>query len=144
MSRGFEIETELTVHALELRMPCAEELTAYGERPSGSVSKLSTFRDGAKFCASSSISPRNERPLQFFGLVGASHPSLPRSRSLFRLPETSSETGLVPRLPTGVLVAGLTIVGFLSRFAGLDFRCRGDDAQRDRAGWPFCPTQRSR
>ena len=56
MSRGFEIETELTVHALELRMPSAEELTAYGERPSGSVSKLSTFRDGAESSASSSIS----------------------------------------------------------------------------------------
>ena len=118
MSRGFEIETELTVHALELRMPCAEELTAYGERPSGSVSKLSTFRDGARILRLIFDLVRNERPLQFFGLVGAVL-IITAVALAVPLAETYFETGLVPRLPTGVLVAGLTIVGFLSWLAGL-------------------------
>src|SRR5580658_10900147 len=118
MSRGFEIETELTVHALELRMPCAEELTAYGERPSGSVSKLSTFRDGARILRLIFHLVRNERPMEFFGLVGAVL-IITAVALAVPLAETYFETGLVPRLPTGVLVAGLTIVGFLSWLAGL-------------------------
>jgi hypothetical protein len=69
-SRGFEIETELTVRALELRMPCAEEPTRYGERPAGSVSKLGTYRDGVRILALIANLIRNERPLQFFGLTG--------------------------------------------------------------------------
>ena len=66
MSRGFEIETELTVHALELRMPSAEEFTVYGERPAGSVSKLSTFRDGSRILRLIFDLVRNERPLRVF------------------------------------------------------------------------------
>jgi Glycosyl transferase family 2 len=118
MSRGFEIETELTVHALELRMPSAEEFTAYRERPSGSVSKLSTFRDGARILRLIFDLVRNERPLQFFGLVGA---ILILSAVALAVPlaETYVETGLVPRLPTAVLAVGLIIVGFLSWLAGL-------------------------
>jgi glycosyltransferase involved in cell wall biosynthesis len=118
MSRGFEIETELTVHALELRMPSGEELTAYGERPSGSVSKLSTFRDGARILRLIFDLVRNERPLQFFGLVGA---ALILIAVLLAVPlaETYFETGLVPRLPTAVLAIGLIILGFLSFLAGL-------------------------
>jgi len=118
MSRGFEIETELTVHALELRMPCAEELTAYGERPSGSVSKLSTFRDGARILRLIFDLVRYERPLQFFGLVGAALILLAVALAV-PLAETYFETGLVPRLPTAVLAVGLIIVGFLSWLAGL-------------------------
>jgi glycosyltransferase involved in cell wall biosynthesis len=118
MSRGFEIETELTVHALELRMPCAEELTAYGERPSGSVSKLGTFRDGARILRLIFDLVRNERPLQFFGLVGAIL-ILAAVALAAPLAETYFETGLVPRLPTAVLAVGLIIVGFLSWLAGL-------------------------
>jgi glycosyltransferase involved in cell wall biosynthesis len=118
MSRGFEIETELTVHALELRMPSGEELTAYGERPSGSVSKLNTYRDGVKILLLIVDLVRNERPLQFFGLVGL---CLILSAVLLALPlaETYFETGLVPRLPTAVLSVGLIITGFLSCLAGL-------------------------
>ena len=117
-SRGFEIETELTVHALELRMPSAEELTAYGERPSGSASKLSTFRDGARILRLIFDLVRNERPLPFFGLVGAVL-ILTALALAVPLAETYFETGLVPRLPTAVLVVGLIIVGFLSWLAGL-------------------------
>jgi len=118
MSRGFEIETELTVHALELRMPSAEEPTAYGERPSGSVSKLSTFRDGARILRLIFDLVRNERPLQFFGLAGA---LLILIAIVLTIPlaETYFQTGLVPRLPTAVLAIGLIIIGFLSFLAGL-------------------------
>jgi glycosyltransferase involved in cell wall biosynthesis len=118
MSRGFEIETELTVHALELRMPSGEEPTAYGERPLGSVSKLSTFRDGARILRLIFDLVRNERPLQFFGLVGV---VLILIAILLTVPlaETYLETGLVPRLPTAVLAIGLIIIGFLSFLAGL-------------------------
>ncbi len=118
MSRGFEIETELTVHALELRMPSGEELTAYGERPSGSVSKLSTFRDGARILRLIFDLVRNERPLQFFGLVGMALILVAVALAV-PLVETYLETGLVPRLPTAILAVGLIIVGFLSTLAGL-------------------------
>jgi len=118
MSRGFEIETELTVHALELRMPSGEELTAYGERPSGSVSKLSTFRDGARILRLIFDLVRNERPLQFFGLVGMALILVAVALAV-PLAETYFETGLVPRLPTAILAVGLIIVGFLSTLAGL-------------------------
>jgi hypothetical protein len=117
-SRGFEIETELTVHALELRMPCAEEFTVYGERPSGSASKLSTFRDGARILRLIFDLVRNERPLQFFGLVGTAL-TLTAVALAVPLARTYLETGLVPRLPTAVLDVGLIIVGFLSCLAGL-------------------------
>src|SRR6516162_3145023 len=118
MSRGFEIETELAVHALELRMPCAEEATTYRERPADSVSKLSTFRDGARILTLIAMLARSERPLQFFGLTGlvliaiAVITAIPLARDYL-------ETGLVPRLPTAVLDVGLVIVGVLSIFAGL-------------------------
>ena len=118
MSRGFEIETELTVHALELRMPSAEELTAYSERPSGSASKLNSFRDGARILLLIFDLTRNERPLQFFGLVGL---GLIIAALAFAVPlaETYFQTGLVPRLPTAVLSVGLIITGFLSCLVGL-------------------------
>jgi glycosyltransferase involved in cell wall biosynthesis len=118
MSRGFEIETELTVHALELRMPCAEEMTAYRERPAGSFSKLSTFRDGARILTLIATLVKNERPLQFFGLIGL---LLIVIAILLALPlaQTYLATGLVPRIPTAVLIVGVVTVGVLSIFAGL-------------------------
>ena len=118
MSRGFEIETELTVHALELRMPSREELTAYGERPPGSVSKLSTFRDGARILRLIFDLLRNERPLKFFGLAGVALILVAVALAV-PIVETYLETGLVPRLPTAVLVIGMTLAGFLSTLAGL-------------------------
>jgi glycosyltransferase involved in cell wall biosynthesis len=118
MSRGFEIETELTVHALELRMPCGEELTAYGERPAGSVSKLSTFRDGARILTLIALLVKNERPFHFFGLLGLLL-ILVGFVAAIPLAETYVETGLVPRLPTAVLSVGMVTIGVLSIFAGL-------------------------
>src|SRR5580658_8291558 len=118
MSRGFEIETELTVHALELRMPSGEEPTAYGERPSGSMSKLSTVRDGTRILRLIFDLVRNERPLQFFGLAGIAFILVAVALAI-PLAETYFETGLVPRVPTAILTVGLIIIGVLSFLAGL-------------------------
>ena len=120
MSGGFEIETELTVHALELRMPCAEENTAYRERPDGSVSKLKTYRDGARILALIGDLIRNERPLQFFGVAGLVSILIAIGIDI-PLAETYFSTGLVPRLPTAILSVGLLILGTLSCLAGLIF-----------------------
>lgn len=118
LSSGFEIETELTVHALELRMPIAEVDTVYGSRPEGSESKLSTFADGFRILRTIAILIKGERPLQFFSaifgmlLIAALILSIP-------LITTYLETGLVPRLPTAVLITGMTLLSFLSLACGL-------------------------
>jgi glycosyltransferase involved in cell wall biosynthesis len=118
MSSGFEIETELAVHALELRMPCAEVPTKYVERPLGSLSKLRTYSDAAKILSLIARLVKDERPLAFFGALGASCIIAAVVLSLPLL-ETYLESGLVPRLPTAVLSAALTIVGVLSIFSGV-------------------------
>jgi glycosyltransferase involved in cell wall biosynthesis len=118
MSSGFETETELAVHALELRMPSIEVATVYKERPPGSVSKLRTYSDGAQIMLLIARLVKDERPLHFFGLSGM---SLIVVAILLSIPllVTYLETGLVPRFPTAILSAALVIVGVLSTFAGL-------------------------
>lgn len=118
LSNGFEIETELTVHALQLRMPIAEINTPYGARIEGSQSKLSTYRDGYKIMVMITKLFKNERPLYFFGLIFA---LLALMSLLLAVPlvTTYLETGLVPRLPTAVLVASTMLLGFLSLTCGL-------------------------
>lgn len=118
LSAGFEIETEISVHALELRMPVAEVVTQYGARPEGSVSKLSTYRDGWRILNTIATLFRIERPVLFFGLIAALLAllsiglSIPVALEFLR-------TGLVPRLPTAILSTGLMILAFLSFFCGL-------------------------
>lgn len=118
LTKGFEIETELTVHALELSMPIGEQATAYGTRPEGSVSKLNTYRDGVRILFTILRLFKEERPLRFFNLLfmllvlGSLILSVP-------LINTYLETGLVPRLPTAVLATGLMILAFLSLASGL-------------------------
>lgn len=118
LSSGFEIETEISVHALELRMPVAEEITAYGARPEGSVSKLSTYRDGIRILKTIITLFRIERPRLFFGSVAG---ALALLALILAAPliVTYVNTGLVPRLPTAVLVMGLITLSFLSVFCGL-------------------------
>jgi glycosyltransferase involved in cell wall biosynthesis len=118
LSSGFEIETELTVHALELRMPVAEVETNYGARLEGSVSKLSTFSDGFRILRTIGILIKEERPLQFFSTLFALF-SLSGFILSIPLIFTYLETGLVPRLPTAVLVTGLMLLAFLSIACGL-------------------------
>lgn len=118
LSHGFEIETELAVHALELRMACGEDETDYRERPEGSTSKLRTFHDGFKILSLIADLIRNERPLQFFSIVGLALALVAVALDVPLL-LTYLETGLVPRLPTAVLSVGLFVLAALSVFAGL-------------------------
>jgi glycosyltransferase involved in cell wall biosynthesis len=118
LAKGFETETELTVHALELRMPVAELPTPYGARPEGSASKLNTYRDGWRILMLILRLFREERPLQFFGylFIGLFTMSLAISVPVVT---TYLQTGLVPRLPTAVLATGIMLLAFLSLACGL-------------------------
>ncbi len=118
LSEGFEIETEMSVHALELRMPVGELATAYGARPEGSESKLSTFRDGWRILKTIVTLYRVERPVLFYGSIGA---LLLITALILSIPLviTYIDTGLVPRFPTAILVTGMTIIAVLCFFAGL-------------------------
>ncbi len=126
LSGGFEIETEISVHALELRMPVAEIATDYGARPEGSASKLSTYRDGWRILTTILNLFRTERPVLFFGMAGL---VLVLVAVILAVPliATYLQTGLVPRFPTAILVTGLVILAFLSVFSGviLDTVTRG-------------------
>lgn len=118
LSEGFEIETEISVHALELRMPVAERITAYAARPEGSESKLSTYRDGWRILKTILTLFRIEKPLAFFGIIGG---ALALIAVLLSVPLflTYFDTGLVPRLPTAVLAMGIMLLAFLNGFCGL-------------------------
>jgi glycosyltransferase involved in cell wall biosynthesis len=118
LSTGFEIETEISVHALELRMPVTEIVTRYGARPEGSASKLSTWRDGWRILRTIVTLFRIERPVLYFGTIGAALAALALILVL-PLAITYFQTGLVPRLPTAILATGLVIVAFLCFFTGL-------------------------
>src|SRR5881398_1570613 len=109
LSAGFEIETEMSVHALELRMPVGEVETAYGARPEGSQSKLSTYGDGWRILKTIVTLYRVERPVLFYGSIGALLLALAIVLAV-PLVMTYLATGLVPRLPTAILVTGMTIV----------------------------------
>ena len=115
---GFEIETELTVHALELRMPYGEVLTPYGARPEGSESKLSTYRDGWRILKTVGKLYISERPLAFFGICAA---LLAILSILLSIPivELYLREGIVPRLPTAVLSASMMLSALLSFCCGL-------------------------
>jgi hypothetical protein len=118
LSAGFEIETELTVHALELAMPVTEVDTPYSDRAEGTESKLNTFRDGYRILKTIGIFIKEERPLQFFSAVAG---VFALGAVILGLPVivTYLQTGLVPRLPTAVLSTGLILLGALSLTAGL-------------------------
>lgn len=118
LASGFEIETELTVHALELRMPVAEVQTQYKERPPGSTSKLRTFHDGFYILKTIAMLVKEERPLQLFSAIFLVL-SLTAIILAWPLAITFMETGLVPRFPTAILATGLMLLGFISFACGL-------------------------
>lgn len=118
LSDGFEIETELSVHALELALPVAEVETPYYPRPEGSFSKLNTWRDGLRILGTILKLYRSEEPLRFFGAIGI-FLALVSIGIAIPVVVTYLETGLVPRLPTAVLSMGLMIVALLSASSGL-------------------------
>jgi glycosyltransferase involved in cell wall biosynthesis len=118
LSSGFEIETELTIHALELGMPIGEMTTPYKDRPEGSASKLRTYSDGLRILRTIMMLVKDERPLMFFSVVGlilfvtAIALSIPIFVEFHR-------THLVPRFPTAILSTGLMLLSFLSLVCGL-------------------------
>jgi glycosyltransferase involved in cell wall biosynthesis len=118
LSDGFEIETELTVHALELALPVAEIDTPYYARPEGSVSKLNTYRDGLRILGTILRLYRSEKPLRFFTAIGIFLILVSIGLAIPIL-VTYLEQGVVPRLPTAVLSTGLMILAMLSISSGL-------------------------
>lgn len=118
LSEGFEIETEMSVHALELKMPVGELETRYFARGEGSVSKLSTYGDGLRIGRTILTLYRIEKPMLFFGIIAAAFAVLSVILAI-PLGITYAETGLVPRFPTAILATGLMILAFLNLFAGL-------------------------
>jgi hypothetical protein len=118
LAGGFETETELTVHALDLHMPVGEIPTAYKERPPGSVSKLHTYSDGLRILRTIVVLVKEERPLPFFCTCAA---ALALLALLLAVPVVWEfwQTGLVPRIPTAVLAMGLILMSFLAVSCGL-------------------------
>jgi glycosyltransferase involved in cell wall biosynthesis len=118
LSDGFEIETELSVHALELALPVAEIETPYYARPEGSFSKLNTWRDGFRIFGTILRLYRSEKPLRFFMAIGI-FLMLVSIGLVIPIIITYLEEGIVPRLPTAVLSMGLMILAMLSVSSGL-------------------------
>ena len=118
LSSGFEIETEISVHALEMRMPVAEIVTAYAARPEGSESKLNTYRDGWRILNTIATLFRYERPILFFGSIAVVL-ALASIALAIPLVITYAQTGLVPRFPTAILSTGLMILSALNGMCGL-------------------------
>jgi glycosyltransferase involved in cell wall biosynthesis len=118
LSRGFEIETELAVHALELELAVAEIPTPYYARTQGSVSKLNTWSDGLRILLTIVSLYRSERPLSFFSAVAVCLAliSIGLAIPIF---VTYLEQGIVPRIPTAILSTGLMLLAFLALVAGL-------------------------
>ena len=118
LSNGFEIETEINVHALSLRMPIGEVITPYSERPEGSASKLSTYADGIRILNAIVTLVRQERPMPFF-LTVSGCTALISLALFYPVAITFAHTGQVPRLPTAVLCTGLFGLSMLSATCGL-------------------------
>lgn len=118
LASGFETETELTVHALELRLPIAEVQTPYRDRRQGSHSKLRTYRDGLRILRAIVVLVKEERPLHFFSAVSM---TLLTAALFLGWPLVTEfiATGLVPRFPTAILATGMIILAFISFVAGL-------------------------
>src|SRR5881275_2746394 len=118
LSDGFEIETELSVHALELALPVVEIETPYFARPEGSFSKLNTWRDGFRILGTILKLYRSEKPLRFFSAIGLFLTVVSIGLAI-PVVVTWLEQGLVPRFPTAILSMGLMIVAVLSVSSGL-------------------------
>jgi glycosyltransferase involved in cell wall biosynthesis len=118
LSSGFEIDTELTIHALQLRLPIAEVETMYGSRPESSTSKLNTYRDGIRILMTIAHLVKEEKPLEFFTTIAF---ILAASSLILGYPIVVEffRTGLVPRLPTAVLATGLMLSALVNLFSGI-------------------------
>ncbi|HLG86038.1 MAG TPA: glycosyltransferase family 2 protein [Alphaproteobacteria bacterium] len=126
IAEGFGIETEMTVHALQLHMPIAEMPCGYKDRPAGSTSKLRTYRDGILILNTILALVRQERPMTFFGIIAGLLAVLAVVLA-YPVVVTFAQTGLVPRFPTAILATGIMLAAFLSLTSGviLDSVTRG-------------------
>ncbi|HMQ58572.1 MAG TPA: glycosyltransferase [Rhizobiaceae bacterium] len=131
LSAGFEIETEMSVHAWQLRMPVAEIALPYGRRPEGSTSKLSTVRDGLRIARMFALAMKETQPLRFFGMLAAMIGLLGVIFMLAPVMEFAM-TGLVSKMPTWIGAVGLMIVAVLLAMSGLilDSVARGRAEQK--------------
>tara|TARA_B110000008_G_C16964764_1_gene561519 strand:- start:2171 stop:3112 length:942 start_codon:yes stop_codon:yes gene_type:complete len=118
VSSGFEIETEMAIHILQLGIPYKEIKTKYDPRPMGSESKLNTWSDGVRILKMIIFLFKEQRPFQLFGIFFLILMLLSLTLSI-PLVITYIETGLVPRFPTAILVIGMTILAFVSLSAGI-------------------------
>jgi hypothetical protein len=125
-AQGFEVETELVVHALEMRVPTGELVTRYGARGEGSQSKLNKWRDGLRILGTITVLFRDIRPLPFFGILAVLLAAAGLALGSDVIVEFT-RTGLVPRLPTAVLATGLILLASLALACGviLDSVARG-------------------
>jgi len=111
-SSGFEIETELSVHALSIRIPMVEMAAPFGHRARGSESKLSTFRDGTRILRIVFYFLKEVRPLLFFASLAVILAIISLALA-YPVIVTYLETGLVPRFPTAILATGVMLIAFL-------------------------------
>lgn len=144
ISKRFEIETELTVHMMSLRLPSTEVPIDFRDRPDGSESKLSTFKDGFRILGLISALVRHERPRLFYGVITT---ILVIASLLFGLPVVWEfwQTGLVPRFPTAILATALMGLAFLLGSVGLTLdglrRARRETSRLAYLGLPAVSTQ---
>jgi hypothetical protein len=115
ISSGFEIETEISVHASQLRLPVCEVPTKYGVREEGSASKLNTIKDALRILRTFLLLFRELRPVLFYGVIAL---TLGSASLLLSLPliETYAQTGMVPRFPTAILATGMMLLAAISSF----------------------------
>ena len=144
VSGGFEIETEMSVHASQLKLPVSEIALDYGRRPEGSASKLSTYRDGAKILWMFAMLMKETQPMRFFGTIAA----IIAAASLMLMTPILieyAETGLVPRMPTWVLSLGLLMFSAMMVVTGLilDSVSRGR-AEQKRIFYLSIPARRAK
>ena len=118
LSAGFEIETELSVHAIQLRMPVFEIPTAYSGRIEGTASKLRTYRDGFKILRNIALFTQHYRPLMFYGAIAVMLAALSVGLA-YPVVVEYFETGLVPRFPTAILATGIMLIAALCLAIGL-------------------------
>jgi glycosyltransferase involved in cell wall biosynthesis len=117
-AKGFEIETELTVHSLDLRLPVAEIATPYKARPEGSESKLNSVTDGFRILGTIFMLLKETKPIQFFTALFLIFASLSIALAISLL-ISFLDTGLVPRIPTAILTTGIMLVGVVCFICGL-------------------------
>ena len=118
LATGFEIETEIAIHALELKMPVGEITAPYKSRPSGSTSKLSTWQDGLRIFATIVFLFKEVRPFKFFGVLCAALVLLAMGLA-YPVFATYLDSGLVPRVPTAILATGTMLLAFIALTSGI-------------------------